>query len=436
MLFSSDLIPGVNGGYYTLQVRSVLETNQLSYSDFPLYFYLNAILLKLFSLFGILVNDRFIINFLKVIDSICLPLSLIPLVLFLKKTKSSLPFILDLLLLAYMSFSISPLILIGDLQKNAFGIPFLILFTGFLYSYLQEKDIKQLVFMIFTLLLIGLIHFGVFIVALALFVLNMIQNQSKKKFLWMALFLAMSFLMMFLFDTSRAYRVLFFWNVLFEKPLVLQGPVPVYDLLQILFSYGLVFFIFRKLKSENSFSKATQKMLMALALVMTIFAFPLLDIEYFRRFSLFLYIFHTLTLIFVYPVMKERLQRFILILLFLMLISSVISNSMNLKKDVMTKEMRLEIEEIQKSKILTYEDTLIITRHGLEWWISYFLRVRAVSDKGFKPDLIKKYRNLIFIHQTKNIPHFQGTEFKEPLIHPKSKLIMKTNHFDIYQFQY
>jgi len=34
--FSQELIPGVNGGYYPLQVRSILMEGHLGFSDMPL----------------------------------------------------------------------------------------------------------------------------------------------------------------------------------------------------------------------------------------------------------------------------------------------------------------------------------------------------------------------------------------------------------------
>jgi len=50
--FSYELIPGINGGYYPLQIRTVLESGRLGFPDMPLYFYLNAGLVRLCPLTG------------------------------------------------------------------------------------------------------------------------------------------------------------------------------------------------------------------------------------------------------------------------------------------------------------------------------------------------------------------------------------------------
>ena len=58
--FSQELIPGVNGGYYPLQVRTLLTTGHLGFSDMPFLFYFDALLVKFISLFGFSITDSLI----------------------------------------------------------------------------------------------------------------------------------------------------------------------------------------------------------------------------------------------------------------------------------------------------------------------------------------------------------------------------------------
>jgi len=81
--FSQDLIPGVNGGYYPLQVRSILTNGFLGFTDMPLHFYLDAFLIKFNSLFGFSITDTLIINVVKIFDSFIIPLLLILLYIFI-----------------------------------------------------------------------------------------------------------------------------------------------------------------------------------------------------------------------------------------------------------------------------------------------------------------------------------------------------------------
>lgn len=76
--FKYDLIPGINGGYYPLQVRSILTNGNLGFSDMPLHFYFNAFVVKVISFFVKADINSVIILVLKTVDSIFLPLLLIP----------------------------------------------------------------------------------------------------------------------------------------------------------------------------------------------------------------------------------------------------------------------------------------------------------------------------------------------------------------------
>jgi len=52
VMFGTSLVPGMNGAYYLVQVRSIIEKGVLGEPDMPLVFYLQAgfaLLIKLFS---------------------------------------------------------------------------------------------------------------------------------------------------------------------------------------------------------------------------------------------------------------------------------------------------------------------------------------------------------------------------------------------------
>lgn len=136
--FSQELIPGVNGGYYPLQVRSILINGHLGFSDMPLLFYLDAFIIKFISLFGFSITDTLILNVVKIVDSISLPLLLLPLYKIIR-LSNSLP-ILKMSIIAFSVLSFSPLILTSDLQKNALAV---VSTFGFLAYYLSFQINKK-----------------------------------------------------------------------------------------------------------------------------------------------------------------------------------------------------------------------------------------------------------------------------------------------------
>src|SRR5436305_14722750 len=50
LLFSTPLVPGMNGAYYLVQARSLIEHGKLGIPDLPLTFVLQAMLAKLVQL--------------------------------------------------------------------------------------------------------------------------------------------------------------------------------------------------------------------------------------------------------------------------------------------------------------------------------------------------------------------------------------------------
>jgi hypothetical protein len=141
--FSQELIPGVNGGYYPLQVRSLLSNGSLGFPDMPLLFYLNAFLVKLISLFGFSITDSLIINVVKMVDSISIPLLLISLYKINAYENKNTSRIFEASLISFTVLSFSPLILTSDLQKNALAITFLFAFIAHLIAYQNNKrDLK------------------------------------------------------------------------------------------------------------------------------------------------------------------------------------------------------------------------------------------------------------------------------------------------------
>jgi hypothetical protein len=138
--FSYELIPGTNGGYYPLQIRTILRTGALGFNDMPLVFYLNVMVLKLFSIFGLSIDNQAIILVNKAIDSLFIPLGLIPLYQILHSQKLLSNRLLALTLAVFTGFSFSPLVLTSDLQKNALAIVFLLFFFMFILHFLQSGN--------------------------------------------------------------------------------------------------------------------------------------------------------------------------------------------------------------------------------------------------------------------------------------------------------
>lgn len=169
--FKYDLIPGINGGYYPLQVRSILTNGNLGFSDMPLYFYFNAFVVKVISFFVKADINSVIILVLKIVDSIFLPLLLIPFYELSKKIENGrIPFYQEIVISLFAVCSVSPLIFTSGLQKNGFAIPFLFAFILFAIRFLYDQRKLNLFLTFLFFAFVGLSHFGAFSLAAILLI--------------------------------------------------------------------------------------------------------------------------------------------------------------------------------------------------------------------------------------------------------------------------
>lgn len=198
ILTTSPLIYGIDGPYYLIQVRSLLETGQLHYGDPPLAFFL-------FTFFTILLGGDMTLG-VKAGVALFSSFSAVPLYFLVKcvsKNQSA-----GYVAMIVGIFSAPHIRLMNDLLKNAVGACFLLFFV----YYLQEvwhsgQSWKNLFLTIFFLVLTGATHvldFGIAILFLSLYLVASIALDIKKSsfvksavliILVLAAFLAAAFLM-------------------------------------------------------------------------------------------------------------------------------------------------------------------------------------------------------------------------------------------------
>lgn len=165
------LIYGVDGPYYLIQVKSLLEKGQLKYGDPPVAFYIFA--------FFTLLSGGDITKGIKTAVILFSTLSIIPLYLWARNvSKSAISGFAAAL--AYM-FSSLYLWLVGNFLKNAVGVFFLYCFIYELHSLISNgKNIRTLFMAIVFLTLTGATHALDFGVAMEFLILYMLFAMLVK----------------------------------------------------------------------------------------------------------------------------------------------------------------------------------------------------------------------------------------------------------------
>jgi len=397
--FSHHLILGMDGGYYPLQVRNILNTGYLSFNDVPLYFYFCALIIKIIALFGWVATNETVISVVKIIDSTIFPLLAIPLFMILSRKGYKIPIFAQFALMIFAVFSFSSLIMLGDLQKNAFAIPFLLMFIYLFEGYLISGEKRKLFLALATMLIIALTHFGVFVFSLAFFTIALFVVYRKKAILPSILILLTGFSVIYVFDASRALRLITFWKVIFERFGLVNVSLPLPLLINILFSYFLVVFtIFQYQKIRRGKDDVAGYMMVTLIILLVIFAFPFYEMQYVHRFNLLLFIPQILLMIYLIR-MNQKFAGFFAISLVLLTAFSIFIYFSEAKKPVITDQEFHDLQNINAFLPDNKERTIIIARHGLEFWTAWALNVKVANDRAMNQLAVDKYNYMIILQQ-------------------------------------
>lgn len=400
----------------------------------PFLFYFDAYLIKFFSLFGFSTTDTLILNVVKIVDSVSLPLLLIPLYKIMRIENHTPSKIFEMSIISFAVLSFSPLILTSDLQKNALAITFLSCFIAYLISYQYNKKKFEIILSIVFLFLTGLTHFGTFVFALFFLVLIIGYAYKRKAMIPLSMIIIISLGLVAVFDISRFNRLLSFGSLIFEKPALIGRMLALPDYLIMLISIVLAIVGIVVLKTKNSNLISQQKATLFLCIVCLItLSFPLLDGEYFKRLSLFLFIPQTFLILQIASVISIKQLKIISISLFIFTMLSMLAVFGHPKEPVINDSAFKDLKKLN-SVIQNDNEAIIVARHGLEWWTAWVLHTKVGQDKAIDNTFFEKYKNVVFITQINGFSNDnQRTPFHEPIVPQNSEMIFSSEYFKVFK---
>ncbi len=132
-------------------------------------------------------------------------------------------------------------------------------------------------------------------------------------------------------------------------------------------------------------------------------------------------------------VISIRQLKTISALFFLYTALSIFAVTTNPKQAVINQQACKNLNGL-KTIIKSDNNTIIISRHGLEWWIAWILKTKIAQDKAMDKSFPGKYKKIIFIIQTAGFGNDrQRTPFHEPAVPPDSELIFSSDYFKVYK---
>lgn len=428
--FSQELLIG-NGGYYPLQVRTLLERGELAFSDMPLLFYLDAGIVRFISLFGTPISNELIMNVVMAVDSISIPLLLIPLYHILKLTKSQFS-LFSISIASFTVLSFYTLTLVSSSQKNALAIAFLFCAIAALLYYLNSKQSKHLALSGAFFVLIGLTHFGTFSFSILFIAVLLLFKYKWKAILPLLTLIPPGIVLIYLFDPTRSERLLSVWKVLFSK-----GPHPMQLLVYLLYLGLAILAILEFRKVKNKYGPSEKVTIKAMITLLFLIPLPIIDPQYTSRLNGFLFIPIVLLLLLLGSHFSARTKKILSVTLGLITLLSVGFMLLTKPQLDVSKEALMDLDNMQEV-ISNPNNTVIVSKHNLEFWVAWTLKVNVSQEGKFDDKLINEYEEVQILNQIKGGKTQRNNQernhFSEPIVPPNTTLIYTSNFFKLYRY--
>lgn len=167
--FGTPLAPGMNGAYYFVQARALLETGHLGIPDLPFAFWLHAGLARLVQAVSGADQATAIVFAVKLVDATVPPLVAVPIFLLASQwqRRAEHPSLLAALAPAALACAAAPaLSMTGNFQKNSLALVWFAAFAFAARRFVEAPAARPAVLALLWLGLLGLTHVGVLAAAL------------------------------------------------------------------------------------------------------------------------------------------------------------------------------------------------------------------------------------------------------------------------------
>lgn len=218
---------------------------------------------------------------------------------------------------------------------------------------------------------------------------------------------------------------------LFRNAMFRYGPetysLITYPATLIILSCALIILLRRKMKPE----RYDRKVFVILLISIGFFSLPVLGREYFNRFSMILFIPMFILILQLLSISARGIKWVIVITIFLTVASSFIYMIIKPKTPALSQDAYADLKKFG-NMLEKPSSTLVIPRHGIEWWTTWELRTKIGGTGSLDQESFRKYDQvLVLVHKKgsyhKNMPvHFA---IKEPKISGDHKVFYESDHF-------
>jgi hypothetical protein len=446
--FSTEFIPGANGAFYLANVRSIIESGEILFKDFPLIFYLEAFLAKLFIIFGVADIEKSVDLACRLFDSFIPALAIIPAYFLLRRLfiEKGFPLLISASLsILYISF----LILVSDFQKNSLGIVWLFGLMLWTHKSLSSKRIPDYLITILFFVLTAITHFGCLLVAILYITIlalikNIIGNKISIKFTIISITLIIiSYITIMQISPPRLITVIDFINNAFRDPVIILfiqkkpvlSPIDLANIVLInLISISALLIYIKRFKEITDVNKI---FFLSAIILSFILVFPFIGFEWSQRLTFLSYVPAVTLIPFILNNIKTRGAKKIIYSCLIAAAFFSIMIRINIRPvSNMNRDQFNEIN-VLKENLPSEGRVLLVARHGLEWWSSYILRMPVVRETALEKVYWERFDYILFIIQKKGKAPFGpiglfGPPFSEPFLTVGSRQLFNGKYYNLY----
>lgn len=409
-LTTGELLPGVDGAYYWVQVRSILEDFTLAFDDVPLVFLIQALI-------SVLVGDVEI--GVRISDALLPALSAIPIYLILRSAKSI--WVPALGILAVLLHPTQLYFFTGDFIKNSAAIPLVFLIGWLLHTWSSRSKLKTTIYLLTCLAALALSHFGTLLLALmiiAIWLVFILRNKSKK--FWIkssAVVLASIGAVLVALATlvpARFERLVEFvsqpstifanpaWEMMLGPALGLMfgGRTDVVMIFSTVvgqigsIALGYVLWKIRKNLSDSSLGLASAGLITAFLL-----SSPLIGMEWANRLMALSFVPLALAAMVIWLAADRSAMKLLPVLL---AIASLVTSSVlmfaGLRQPIITDEAYQDLKIVAQEFDFP-ENSIVVARHGVEFLVAWNMQVHVVQETSYEDVNLDNYDAVYYLEQ-------------------------------------
>ncbi len=430
LLFGTPYVPGVNGAYYLIQARAILERGVLGIPDLPLTYYLQAGLAWLIAKAGGMATMDAIMVAVKSGDAVLPVLVAWPTFALVRRWSSaqSQADAVPLAAAALACLSLPWFMVVGELQKNSLAMVWFALLVANLHGWLMQPTRRRGLALVGVLIMLGMTHIGVLgasvvVVGSTLLAFLLRQRQSVR---WkvilplvgagVLILLATSALVAWKFDASRISRL----GLAFTDPYQFSSDgrqmpgqprtwLSVASWLPFLgFALAVIPALIIAWRRRLQLAVADFAVVAGCALTALMMTGPWFSPDKSMRF----YLIALLPTIWVASFALTHIERNGLrqVVLAMMLFCGLGSSAWILipgGKPILEEATMVELKTLS-GHIQDPTHTLVVAGHGVEWWTAWFLHTPIAQPQAVSSEVWQRYKTVLFLKVKSGVVSLPG----------------------------